>query len=161
MNTNDVLIISSVSLVFIVFPLVAAVVAFSRKRKDWGIGIIVAILFGFGWLLSLLFLREFIKTDAVIPKIRDFFKSNETVQRVSSLIGGALILLTSLAVFLLSWSSIVKIAESIGKGVAVIIGRIPISGSLFLLLIIFVAFFLAIAWGFGLVYFGITGRRIR
>ena len=121
----------------------------------------MAILFEIGWLTSILFLREFIKDDVTIPKTQELFKSNEMLQRVSSLIRGALILLARLAVLFSSWSSIVKIAESIGRDVAVIIGSIPISGSLFLLLVIFVAFFLTIAWGLGLVYFGLTGRRMR
>jgi hypothetical protein len=161
MNTQDIVLIVSASLVFLLFPLGASIVAFSKKRKDWGIAIIVAILFGLGWLISILFLREFIRTDKAIPKIRELFKSNAILQRVSSFAGGALILLTSLTVLFSLWSRIVKIAESIGRDVAVIIGGIPISGSLFLLLIIFVIFFLAIAWALGLVYFGITGRRMR
>ncbi|MCX7902868.1 MAG: hypothetical protein N2483_11475, partial [Burkholderiaceae bacterium] len=88
-------------------------------------------------------------------------KTDETIQRVFSFIGGILILSASLASLFLGWSKIVRIAEFVGKDVGVIIGPIPMSGSLFLLLIIFIAFFLAIAWGFSLVYFGITGRRVR
>ncbi len=65
-------------LVGIVFPLMMAIVAISQRRKDWGIAILVSTLFGWGWLLAVLMLREFSKAEQPNPIIRV----------ISTLVGG-------------------------------------------------------------------------
>lgn len=146
MISRNLTVLLVVLLVF--FPVISAIVAFSRKRKVWGWGILLSILTGYGWLVSILFFREILKGKGAF-------------KRIFALVGGMGGALIGLRGILRFWPKMVGVASQISLGPPVLV-----NGSLFTCSFIFVSSLSMLAlglfvWCYRLLHFGVTGWPVR